>query len=478
MRTRPILGALALLVLAACGDDDTSEPTDAGLDAAVDLGPPPEWPGELAATDTLGDRRGRALARAIVHVHSPLSHDACDGEGWVDGELADPTCLEHFRNAACALNMDVLFLTDHVPHVHEVPFEEGLWIGEPFGAVPVMNELGETIASRLTCDGGHEVLLTLGSENELMPLALDRHPTESTDLMDLEDVYEGSTPEVIAGLRDAGGLIWTAHTEEKDLDWLRRVQPDGLELYNLHANVDPTIRSESLGLEPAPYLGRLLDFTRAGLRLAPDLAVMTFLDPNRVALERWDTLLAEGTHIVGTGGCDAHENAFPQLLTDGERADSYRRMMSWITNHLLVDEHGPEAYEAALAEGRVFAVFEFLGTPVGLDFVAESDGTSYEMGETAPLGATIRAPLPSVGETHPVDPPPSVSLHLIHAQAGGGVEVASADDGDLEFTPTEAGAYRLEVRMVPEHTRPYLNRRADELIRELPWAYGNPIFVE
>ena len=32
--------------------------------------------------------------------------------------------------------------------------------------------------------------------------------------------------------------------------------------------------------------------------------------------------------------------------------------------------------------------------------------------------------------------------------------------------------------MVPEHTRPYLNRLADELIRELPWAYSNPIFVE
>ena len=86
---------------------------------------------------------------------------------------------------------------------------------------------------------------------------------------------------------------------------------------------------------------------------------MTFLEPNQVALDRWDTLLAEGRRVVGTGGCDAHENAFPQLLTDGERADSYRRMMSWITNHLLVDEHTPAAYESALAEGRVFEFFEF-----------------------------------------------------------------------------------------------------------------------
>lgn len=474
VRTRPMIGALgALLFLLACGDDD-SAPSDAGIDAAApDLGPPPEWPGTFVGTDTLGERRGRSIARTIVHIHSPLSHDACDGEGWVDGELADATCLEHFRDAVCALRMDALFLTDHVPHVDEVDFSGGLWVGEPFGAEPIMD--GEAIvASRLTCDDGHEVLLTLGSENELMPLALDRHP----DGDPLADGYEGSTPEVIAGLRDAGGLIWAAHTEEKDLDWLRRVEVDGLELYNLHANVDPTIRSESLGLDPAPFLGQLLSFTRSSLRLAPDLAVMTFLDPNRVALERWDTLLAEGRHVVGTGGCDAHENAFPQLLTDGERADSYRRMMSWITNHLLVDERTPAAYEAALAAGRVFAVFEFFGTPQGLDFVAEEGGTSYEMGETAPVGATIRAPLPAITVPRSEDPTPTVSLHLLRAEAGGAVEVASSTDADLEHTTTEAGVYRLEIRIVPEHTRPYLNRLADDLIRELPWAYSNPIYVE
>nr|NIS28778.1 hypothetical protein [Actinomycetota bacterium]NIW26031.1 hypothetical protein [Actinomycetota bacterium] len=207
-------------------------------------------------------------------------------------------------------------------------------------------------------------------------------------------------------------------------------------------------------------------------------AVMTFLDPNRVALERWDTLLAEGRRVVGTGGCDAHENAFPQLLTDGERADSYRRMMSWITNHLLVDEQTPAAYEAALAEGRVFAVFEFFGTPEGLDFVAEQDGTSYDMGEVAPVGATIRAPLPAITVPRPEDPAPTISLHLLRAEAGGAVEVASATDAPLEHTTTEAGAYRLEIRIVPEHTRAYLGNIADDLIRELPWAYSNPIFVE
>jgi len=474
VRSRPTIGVLgALLLLLACGDDDDA-PTDAGIDAAApDQGPPPEWPGTFVSSDTLGDRRGRAIARTIVHVHSPLSHDACDGEGWALGELADATCLEHFREAACALRMDALFLTDHVPHVDEVTIADALWVGEPFGA-EAMTDGAATTASRLTCADGHEVVLTFGSENELMPLALERHP----DAEPLADGYEGSTPEVIAGLREAGGLLWAAHTEDKDLVWLRRVEPDGVELYNLHANVDPTIRSEHLGLEPAPFLGQLLSFTRSSLRLAPDLAVMTFLEPNQVALDRWDTLLAEGRRVVGTGGCDAHENAFPQLLTDGERADSYRRMMSWITNHLLVDDHSPAAYEAALAAGRAFAIFEFFGTPEGLDFVAIDGTTDYEMGMAAPVGATLRAPLPALTVPRPEDPAPSISLHLLRAEAGGAVEVASATDAPLEHTPSEPGAYRLEVRIVPEHTRPYLNRLADGLIRELPWAYSNPIYVE
>ena len=40
---------------------------------------------------------------------------------------------------------------------------------------PVMNASGEQIASRITCDDGHTVLVTVGGENELMPIMLDHH---------------------------------------------------------------------------------------------------------------------------------------------------------------------------------------------------------------------------------------------------------------------------------------------------------------
>lgn len=454
------------------GEEDAGR--DASVDAALDAGPPPPaWPSRLPATTSLGERRGRAIARSIVHVHSPLSHDACDGTGWVDGALADEACLARFRAALCALRIDTAMVTDHVPHLDEVGFEGALWIAE--GDERVENAAGEVIASRMACPDGHRVLLTVGSENALMPLGLERHPGAPGDLEGMRAIYEGSDPASIAALRETGALIWQAHTEERPLEDLRARDLDGLEIYNLHANVDPGIREEHLGLDPAGFLPALLDFTRPAFRLPPDLALLAFVEPNRPALDRWDTLLSEGLRVSGSGGCDAHENVFPMELADGERADSYRRMMYWIQNHLLVDGDSPEDAKAALASGRFYVTSEIFGPPVGFDFVAEGGA---EMGETASVGDTLRVVAPALPEGWPQDPPPVVTLRLFHARAGGGVEVATSDGATLEHVATEPGAYRVEVWMAPEHARPFLGARADRLLRDVVWVYSNPIFVE
>lgn len=466
----------------SCGE---SAPGDAGApdagpeDAAFDAGPPPPaWPGRLPGAESLGERRGRSISRAIVHVHSPLSHDACDGAGWVDGALADETCLANFRAALCALRIDAAMITDHTPHLDEVGFEGALWIAE--GDEPVTNAAGDVIASRMACPDGHRVLLTVGSENVLMPLGLERHPGDPSDPEAVRAIYEGGDAASIAGLREAGALIWQAHTEERTVEELRARDLDGLELYNLHANVDPGIREEHLGLDPAGFLPALLDFTRPALRLPPDLALLAFLEPNRPALDRWDTLLADGLRVSGSGGCDAHENALPMELADGERADSYRRMMYWIQNHLLVDDDSPEAAKAALGAGRFYVTSEIFGPPVGFDFVARDaeTGGDAEMGETASVGDTLRVVAPALPEDWPQDPQPVVTLRLFRAQDGGAVEVATSDGATLEHVTTEPGAYRVEVWMAPEHARPFLGTRADRLLRDVVWVYSNPIFIE
>ena len=95
------------------------------------------------------------------------------------------------------------------------------------------------------------------------------------------------------------------------------------------------------------------------------------MEVNQVSLDRWDTLLAEGLRIGGSGGCDAHENTFPMEFSDGERADSYRRMMFWISNHLVVDDLSPDGIREALANQRMYVTSEVFGTPVGFDFTAD-----------------------------------------------------------------------------------------------------------
>jgi hypothetical protein len=319
--------------------------------------------------------------------------------------------------------------------------------------------------------------VTAGSENTLMPIGLERHPGDPGDPAALEALYDGSDPAAIAAFRAAGALVWQAHTEGVELDVLRARDLDGLEIYNLHANVAPDIRRDHLGLPPSDFFPALFEFTMPRFRLPPNLAVLSFLAENQPALDKWDALLAEGVRVTGTGGCDAHENAFPMELTDGERADSYRRMMMWIQNQLLVDEVTPQGIDEALERGRLYVTFEIFGTPVGFDFVASAGDSFFEMGEDAPLGASLRVVRPSLPEDWPSDPPPVLTLRIVRSTADGAVEVASGSGETLEYVAADAGSYRAEVRMIPEHAREALGARANALIREYVWVYSNPIFV-
>jgi hypothetical protein len=478
---------LVLLVIALAACSNTTGAPDAAVDDAgndafvvhVDAGPVPLWPADLPDTSTLGMRRGRRFARTIVHLHSPLSHDACDGMGFGSGMLLAPDCLADFRRAACTLRMDALMVTDHATHLSEVAFEDALWIDSAAGDTPIVDASGAVIASSMACPDGRRVLVTVGAENEMMPVALLRHPGSTTDPTMLADVYHGDGAAAAAVFRDAGALVFYAHTESKTLDQIRGSQPDGIEIYNTHANIDPHIRPDYLGLGALDYAPMLLRFTDVRNRLAPDLALLSFLSEATPDLVTWDTLLAEGMHLTGTGGCDAHEDAFPQQMPDGERGDSYRRMMHWHTLHALVDTTDRAGLVDALDHGRLYLTFEVFGTPMGFDFRAEApDGTIAEMGDSIPVGATLHLVRPSLPAGFPSDPAPTVTMRIVRASAGGGVEVAHGSDAELTFTTTEAGVYRAEVHMTPEHTRPYLGAYADDLIHEVPWVYANPIYVE
>jgi hypothetical protein len=463
-------GLAAALALAACGGDDGAPP---GPDAEA----LPAWNPGLPPTTVMPIRRGLASARGIIHLHSPYSHDACDGNPRPGG-VPDETCLAHLRAGLCATRMDYAALSDHDASMADEAFETLFLARE--GDVLVRDGGGAPIANRVACPDGHKLLLTVGAENPIMPIMLDRHVTGS--VAERHAIYNGDDADAVAAFRDAGATVWIPHTEQRTTEQLVALAPDGIEIYNLHANLDPDIRRDHLGLSADGAITAALEF--AGVDASgpePDLALLSFLTPSPPALTRWDELLAAGLHVAGSAGTDAHENTLPIMLRDGERGDSYRRLLRWFSNIALVrDSRDPALIEAALRGGRSYVAFELLGTPIGFEVRGVASDRVVELGDSIPIdaGAQLEVNFPTIHELSPMLPAPVIHGRILRVDATGPHEVAAGNGPTLSTPMDRIGAYRVELTMVPKHLGPYLRRLGTtHAEQEVPWIYANPIYV-
>jgi hypothetical protein len=297
-------------------------------------------------------------------------------------------------------------------------------------------------------------------------------------------VYNGSDTATVAAFRGAGALAWVAHTESVPIELLRELKLDGLEVFNLHAAIDPDIRRDHLNLDPTEALERVLEFADSALSPAPepDLAILAFLAENEPSVQKWHALLSDGDRITVSAGTDAHENALPTMLRDGERADSYRRMMRWFSNVVLVDDpNDPVAVEQALAQGRMFVAFEILGTPAEFDaFAALGNGMTAEIGAELRVtdGVMIVAHTPKVYMLDPSLPPPEITTRILRVFAGAATEMAVGRDTIMTLA-SMPGAYLVEVRIKPSHLGPYLGALQDRgyAEQEYVWIYANAFYV-
>ncbi len=464
----PLVSASVLVALAACGDDGGAPP-DASL---------PTWHRDLPPSNVMGDRRGLQPARGIIHLHSPYSHDACDGEPRPGGAV-DEDCLADLRAALCTTRMDYAALTDHDDSMADEAFET--LFSRRGGDQLVLDSSGGPIASRLACPDGPGALITVGSENPIMPIMLDRHVSGTAS--ERHATYDGDDAATVAAFRAAGATVWIPHTEGRTTAELLTLAPDGIEVYQLHANIDPDIRVERLGLPSFGAIQAVAEFadTNPG-GPEPDLAILSFLLPNGPSIARWDELLAMGRRVAGSGGTDAHQNALPILLKDGERGDSYRRMLRWFSNVALVsDRTDPVAIEAALRGGRMFVAFDVLGTPVGFDARAVAGGSAVaELGGEVAVsaGATLEVSVPSIFELPGELPAPVIRARIIRVTAGGPTEVAAGPGPTLSAPLDLAGAYRVEVLMRPHYLGPYFRQLGTGYAdMEHTWIYASPIYV-
>jgi len=443
----------------------------------------PDWDKALPDARVIGSPRGLSPARGIVHLHSPYSHDACDGDPRDATGAPNEACLDDLRRALCTTHVDFAALTDHDASMADESF--GTLFSMRGTDAPVMNAASEQIASRMTCDDGHQVVFSIGGENELMPVMLDRHVAGT--VAERHALYNGEDATAVAAYHAAGGLAWIAHTESKSLELLRATVPDGIEVYNLHANIDPDIRKDFLGLDPGGAIGEAAEFadTNPG-HPEPDLAFLAFVSPNQPSIDKWNTLLGEGRRLAATAGSDAHQNAIPIVFADGERGDSYRRVMRWFNNIVMVaDPKDPAQIEAAMKAGRMYTLFEVLGTPEGLDLRATGAGTPYELGDVVPLaeGAMLTIDLPSVRGLDPGLPTPTVRARVYRIETPTGIvtELGSKEGSGEQLTLVmdAPGAYRVELSIIPRHLGPYLGDLGSGLAEvELPWIYASPFYVQ
>ena len=410
------------LLLIAC--------TDAPTDTAHATVPWSNDRGPLVA-----EAQGRQWRRGLIHMHSPYSHDACDGDGLLEGEVNEP-CLADLREAMCRLSLDYVYLTDHPSEAAYQTYDETRLMRED-------DQDLDGIASRLACG----TVVMPGFEDTLMPVGME---------MRLEDTntYDRDDPDSIAAMKAGGGIVLQAHTEERALELVQQRVEDGLqgfEIYNLHAMFDPDIRETYLGLDRLGWMSDMDPFTSG--EATPDLFFLAVHQEQPPSLATFDAVWQ--THdVIGTAGTDAHQNVLPLEMADGERVDSYRRMMSWFSNWLLSDGETPQDYDEALAAGRVAIVFEVLGTPDTVDVHLE--------------GSTLQVHCPVLTADSPWDgEAPDIEVQVLK-------DGAPWKTGCGAHETDGAGVYRVAMSITPHHLAGFVPA---EFIRPYPWIYVQPVRV-
>ncbi len=457
MRTSPLLG---LAFVCACS---SQTPAPAPL----------EWvPGVSLAADTSARTRGLRDVRGLIHSHSYYSHDACDGQPVDAAGHPNEACFNDFRKGICAVKHDFDFLTDHPSLFTDHTFPDVLLYRENRGDKLIDHGQGPT-ANLLSCPDGPPVLVMAGTESStMMPIGLESHAPG------LRDTYDSDQPAAYTEVRKHGSVNLVAHTEHWTPEQLMALPLDGFEMYNLHANMFLNLTSV------ADTVVKVDEQKFDGLP-DPNLLLTSFHLEDPAYLTTWGTTLARGAKRVTTMGTDCHRNSLPQIAQDGERLDSYRRMMAAFSNHVLVEPQADGSFDDrdlkdAIKKGRLYGVFEFMGFAEGFGFTALEAGATHEMGEQVSLakGVTLHVDAPKmIALPKDIDPPAQVT-RLLKAVEGGWEEVARTSGSALDFTPTEAGAYRAEVRFVPKHLLRWIGRSPGWLAEERPWVYSNAIYVK
>lgn len=518
---RTLVSVLFALTLATagCGNDTSGVET---------VGTPTPEPATPTPAPTPEPEPMWVEMRGVVHVHSPFSHDACDGDG-LPGGLPDALCLEDLRTSICGAGLRFVALTDHPSFMQDYPFEQVLLYDATAGD-QLVTEAGKAIANQLACPGGARVLVTAGYEAQhTMPLGLKGHlPSESlyggvNDAMPLADAQA-----LADGLKAGGAVTALAHSEEPDLSAQRIADAgfEAMEWYNPHGNFKTVLGGDVIIGDPEAVvdllegMGSFLLGSESGAHADLLYLVLLPMWPEE-GFEKWRTVQRQ-KHITGLLGSDVHQNvsiaplcegdpaleaacellalAYPHwitnllaggqiVLTDGERIDGYDRLFRWLDNRVLALEPTPASIGAAIRQGRSFGVFRVFGEPEGFAYTGKfADGVDRAMGTDREGPATLRvmAPRPeALADGGPQFTAEEASLATIRVTLfrtdAAGTSVVRDEVMEpgtvLEQTVQAPGAYHVEVSITPHHLASSLGEESARAQTEYLWVITNPIRV-
>ncbi len=344
-------------------------------------------------------------------------------------------------------------------HMH-TPYSDGFYTHTQIAQAALKSNLDAVIVTdhnvlvkgveRLVQAGERRTLLLVGEEihdqarqpqkNHLLVLGADREVAQ----------YAAEPQRLIDAARQAGGLTFLAHpvdpsapaVGQDDISWVDWQVRDytGLELWNGFSEFKGHLKS----LLHALYYVSFPSLIAEG--------------PFAAALQRWDSLLADGKAVVAIGGSDAH--ALPIGVGALRKTIfPYEFHFRCINTHVLLTqplsgEFGADrqAIYAALAAGRAFIGYDLPARTHGFRFRALGKDGEVVMGEKVSVegGVTFKIQLPFATE-------------CVLLKDGKALKTWYKRDR-CTFLANQKGVYRVEV-----YLRFLGKRRA--------WILSNPIYV-
>lgn len=412
-----------------------------------------------AARRQLAPPQGLSDVRAVIHVHSHLSHDSRG-------------TLEDILPAAKATNTRVVMMSDH-------PSQQLDWYRDGY-------------------QGSHEGVLFIPGAETRGFLIYPRAP--------LDAAAPATDQALVDAVLATGGLVFVSHPEGRgEADW-GLCGVTGMEVYNHHYDrVNcPEMRELEEAMTERPVATE--DATRRMLLLAEALKqypqeTFAFVQDHLAEYLRWYDRESQKQHLTAISANDTHAHwgvtvkvgedgklisqgplGNPMAALDREKLgglvpagaapgqvvfslllDSYERSFRHTSTHLLVPRLDQEAVLGALRAGHAYVAFDWIADPTGFSFQAsrrlrlasraQAGSRPALMGDKTRLrpGLRLVAALPLPAE-----------LRLY--RNGERVPLPAARQDQLAYPVTEKGLYRLEA-WLPVGDETY------------PWIYSNPIHV-